>query len=80
MNGVENLMQSKVKMVELEVSVDEEWPVFSLNQSSHLTKKPIWLTEVFYREYLWTMYKYHEMQLKLKVLYEEHERSETGAS
>lgn len=68
MNGAEN--SKKLKKVRVEVTVDEEWPVFYLHEVSNHSRNTIELPEDFYQEYLLARCRYEEIQLKLKDFYD----------
>lgn len=63
-------------IVKVDVSIDEKWPVFSLKEVSSQCRWTVEIPEDMYREYLWVMYKYHEIQTKLQVYYEQCQRAE----
>ena len=64
------------KLVKLQINIDEHWPVFSLEKPKD--EDGPWVTEInddFYKEYLYFMYKYHEYQTRLQVIYEHQQRA-----
>jgi hypothetical protein len=64
-----------LKLVKLEINIDEHWPVFTLDKPKN--EDGPWVTEInedFYKEYLYFMYKYHEYQTRLQVIYEHKQR------
>jgi hypothetical protein len=67
-------------MIKCDISTDEIWPVFSLEDASEGSMWTIEIPEDLYKEYIWVMYKYTELQLKLSVYYEQCQRTEFEAS
>lgn len=63
-------------MVKVDVSIDEEWPVYSLEETYSHSMWTVDIPEDMYREYLWIMYKYCELQNKLQEYYDKCERAE----
>ena len=62
-------------MVRREVNIDEEWPVFTLEQPKNISGPfTVEISDDEYKEYLSTVYKYRHWQLKLQGLYESSQR------
>lgn len=62
-------------MIKKTITIDEKWPVFSLEDpNSENDPFIVKLNEEFYKEYLYFKLKYHEYQLRLQVIYEKAQR------
>lgn len=62
-------------MIKREISLDEKWPVFTLDKPKN--EDGPWVVELneeFYKEYCFFMYKYHEYQTRLQLIYEHRQR------
>lgn len=69
-----------MKLVKREIMIDEKWPVFTLEEPKRDGPFVVELNEEFYKEYCYFMYKYHEYQLRLQVIYEHAQREYNGDS
>lgn len=67
-------------MVKREIIIDEHWPVFTLEEPKRDGPFVVEINEDFYKEYCYFMYKYHEYQTRLQVIYEHAQREYNGDS
>lgn len=64
-------MTKEKKLVKREIMIDEKWPVFWLEEPKKDGPFVIELNDEFYKEYCFIMYKYYQLQSKLKLIYDE---------
>lgn len=58
-----------------QISIDEKWPVFTLEHVRNPNDPfVVDINEDFYKEYCCLMYKYHEFQIRMQLIYE-HQQS-----
>ena len=64
----------EMKLVKREIIIDEKWPVFTVEEPKKDGPFVVELNDEFYKEYLYFMYKYHEYQIRLQLIYEHQQR------